>query len=715
MPRRTRMEYRKITFEIIDQIARIGFGKESPKPMTTLDLETMEELDAALREVTKRQEKEITGLIFFSHKKNVFLAGMDVAVIRDLKDVQSGVEGARDGQRIYNQIEDLSIPTIACVDGVCLGGGFELTLACKTILVSDSPHTVLGAPEVSLGLLPAFGGSYRLPRRIDFASALDLMLSGRLVKAEAAKKMGLVDRICPEEELLEIAASEPIRAAKEKAGLQEPFRSTQLPDPAVRKTILRKARESVLAKTQGHYEAPLRILDLLESSLGTPRSTYLEREAQLLGELAVSAQSRNLQSIYFLHANSQRYTGPVGGNQRLIIGTGAVVGAGTTGGGIAWLMAKNDMRPRMKDVNTTVLEMGLEQVGKFFAEALERNKITQDECKRKQGSITAQLDYRGFKSVDLVVEAVLEEMETKKRVLAEIEQEIRDDCLIASTASLLSANELASCLVKPERFAGLHFIGPVHRLPLIEIVTHDRITPETLSALYEWVARVKKVPVVVTDGPGFLVNRILAPFINEGLYLLDEGVSIETLERACLDFGMPMGPCQLLDEMGIDVGHNLITLLYETTGDRFKPAPMYERLWDLDGCGKKSKKGFFLYDDRGQKLEINKDILEYLPVRRIQMSEEQIQERILTPMINEAATALEDQVVRTAEEIDLGIVFGAGFPRFRGGLLRYADSRGLDHVLRVLDRYAQELDPKRFEACSLIRDLGKKNRTFCNC
>jgi 3-hydroxyacyl-CoA dehydrogenase/enoyl-CoA hydratase/3-hydroxybutyryl-CoA epimerase len=232
--------------------------------------------------------------------------------------------------------------------------------------------------------------------------------------------------------------------------------------------------------------------------------------------------------------------------------------------------------------------------------------------------------------------------------------------------------------------------------------------------LYEWVVRVKKVPVVVKDGPGFLVYRILAPFINEGLYLLDEGVAIDKLERACLDFGMPMGPCHLLDELGIDVGHNLITTLNETTAGRFKPAAVYERLSDLDYCGKKSKKGFFLYDDCGQKLEINRDILEYLPARRINMSEEQIQERLLIPMINEAAVVLQDQVVTTAGEIDLGIVFGTGFPRFRGGLLKYADSRGLDNILRLLDQYAQHLDAKRFEACSLIRELGKKNRTFYN-
>ncbi len=306
------MEYRKITFEIMDQIARIGFGKASKKRLTTLDLETMEELDAALEEITERQEGDIRGLIFLSHKKNVFLAGMDVAVIRDLKDVQSGVEGARDGQRIYNKIEDLSIPTITCVDGVCLGGGFELALACKTIVVSDSPHTVLGAPEVSLGLLPAFGGSYRLPRRIDLPNALDLMLSGRLVRGEEAKKMGLVDEIHAGEKLLEAAFSRHIRIHKDETFPEHPIKRAAIPDVVARKPIFANARHSVLAKTRGRHDAPLRILDLLESSLDDPRAVYLEKEAQLLGELAVSEQSRKLQHLYFLRTANLKDSDPAG-------------------------------------------------------------------------------------------------------------------------------------------------------------------------------------------------------------------------------------------------------------------------------------------------------------------------------------------------------------------------------------------------------------------
>jgi len=313
------MAFEQITFEIIDQVARIGFGKYSKKPLTTLELGTMDELETVLVEIKKKQLKDIIGMIFFSHKKHVFLAGMNVKVIRDLKSVQDGVKGCRHGQKICCEIEDLLIPTIACVDGVCFGGGLELALACKTIVVSDSPYTILGAPEVTLGLLPAFGGSYRLPRRIDLSSALDLMLSGRVVKGKTAKEMGLVDQIYPQEKLVEKAISEYIWNSERKIRSEASIKPSIMGNALTQKAVFSKARESVLKETRGHYEAPLRILNLLESSLDDPQDIYLEKEAQLLGELAVSEQSRNLQNIYFLHANSQRYKGPAGDKEKKIL------------------------------------------------------------------------------------------------------------------------------------------------------------------------------------------------------------------------------------------------------------------------------------------------------------------------------------------------------------------------------------------------------------
>ncbi len=706
------MEYKQITFEIKNKVARIGFGKNSKKPLTTLELETLEELKPVLKEIEERQNTDVSGLILFSHKENVFLAGMNVTVIRDLVTVQDGITGAKQGQEICSQIEDLLIPTIACIDGVCLGGGTELALACKIIVVSDSPYTSLGVPEVQLGLLPAFGGSYRLPRRIDLPVALDLMLSGRMVNGETAMEMGLVDQIYPRESLVETAISDYIINPEKNVNIKGTDKSSVINDSSAQKAVFKKARESVLKKTGGHYETPLRILDHLESSLGCPRSTHLESEAQLLGEIAISEQSRNLQNIYFLHANSQKYNGPAGEKGNLMINKGAVVGAGTMGGGIAWLMARNNMAPILKDISKEGLDSGLKKSEATFAEALKRKKISEDEFKKKQGSIISRLDYNGFKNINLAAEAVVEDKEIKESVLTEIEHEVSEDCLITSSTSSLSINNLASIFAKPERFAGLHFFYPVNRVPLVEIITHDQIAPETISALYKWAVRVKKIPVVVKNGPGFLLNRILTPFINEALYLLDDGIPIDDLEQACLNFGMPMGPCHLLDNMGIDAGYKVVNCLKEKAGDRFKPAAIFEKISKSGYYGKKSKKGIFHYDDRGRKLEINKDILKLLPAEKIKMNENDVQKKVIIPMINEAATVLQDGIAGTVEDIDLALIFGAGFPRFRGGLLKYADSLGLDNILKTLDQFAEDTDTVRFEPCSLIRELAEKNKSF---
>ncbi len=708
------MKSRQITFEIIDKVARIGFGKYSKKPLTTLELETLEELGPILKEIEKKQKEDITGLVFFSHKKNVFLAGMNVKVISDLETVQNGIDGAKQGQEICSQIEDLEIPTIACVEGVCMGGGSELALACKIIAVSDSPNTKLGFPEVLLGLLPAFGGSYRLPRKTGLPAALDLMLSGRMINGETAKKMGLVDQIYPGDNLVEMAIADYIIDCKKTGRLEDTAGNNTFNDPVDNKFIFKEARKSVLKGTGGHYKIPLLILDHLESSYGKSRTDYLHNEALLLGEIAISRESRNLQNIHYLHVNSQKYRGPASDKEKLILKKGAVVGAGTMGSGIAWLMARNNMTPIMKDINETGLESGIEQAAAFFIDLIKRKKISEDESKRKQGSIRAQQNYNGFENIDLVFEAVFEEIGIKKDVLSEVEKEVSEDCLITSGTSSISINEMASVFSRPERFAGLHFFRSINRAPLLEIITHDQIAPSTVFALYKWAVKMKKIPVIVKDSPGFLVNRILASFINEGLYLLEEGVPVDELEQACLNFGMPVGPGHLLDDIGIDIVYRIINVINKTHGDRFKPAAVFGKLSGFNYYGVKSKKGFYHYNDRGIKTGMNEEVLQLLPARKIKMREKDIQKRVIIPMINEAAYVLQDRIAETVEDIDLALVFGTGFPRFRGGLLKYADTLGLDNVLQALDHYAEDLDTKRFKACSLIEELAEKDGSFYN-
>ena len=704
------MANNKISLEYKNDIAYIGFGYNSTKSMTALDIETMMELMEIVEELHTKGSA-LKGAIFFSHKENCFLAGADINLIASMKTEAEAADGAERGQNIYNRIEDLQIPTVVCVDGVCLGGGLELSLACKAIIASNSPKTSLGLPEVKLGIIPGFGGTYRLPRKIGLPNALDMILTGKTLRADKAKRIGLVEEVYPRENLLAMAPNFFNRKAK-KHSLKESMTEIATENFVTRKIIFQKVRESVLKKTNGFYQAPLKILDVMDSGMMKGRTSYLASEAQAFGELAISEQSKNLQHIYFMSEAVKKYNGPKSTKPLPVLSRGAALGAGTMGGGIAWLMAEAGMQPIMKDLTTDALNLGLKQSSQNFQGALKRKKISADEFERKQRSITAQLDYSGFKKIDLVIEAVVENMDIKKKVFAETEKYVHLETLLTSNTSSLSVQEMSKALEHPERFAGLHFFNPVHLMPLVEIIIHDKIASETIEALHKWVLRVKKTPVIVKDGPGFLVNRILMPYLNEAGYLLEEGISVKDLDQAALNFGMPMGPARLLDEVGIDVAVKVGKVMHDGLGARAYPSKMSGKLSEKNFLGKKNSKGFYLYDEKGKVTGPNPEVEDLLPKEKKKMSESELQMRLFLPMINEAAAILKDGIVETASDVDLGLIFGIGFPPFRGGLLRYADSEGLDKIHAALKNFSETVDRERYTPSSYLTDLVESKTTF---
>jgi 3-hydroxyacyl-CoA dehydrogenase/enoyl-CoA hydratase/3-hydroxybutyryl-CoA epimerase len=699
--------YKKITLENKDGIYYLGFGKYEEKSMTVLYKETLEELDAAFTEVAA--DKSSRGLIIFSHKKGCFLAGMDVSVIQGLSTEVDAIAGCEAGQGIFNKLEDLKVPTMALVDGICLGGGLEMILACDKIIASDNPKTALGVPEVLIGVLPGFGGTYRLPKKIGLTGSLDMILTGKQIRAKKAKRIGLVEDVMPAERLLPLAPEYLFKKYKPTKTLSESLTDRASDNFIARKVIFQKAREKVLESTKGFYPSPLKILDHLEGSYGKKRSSYLAKEAKAFAELTQTSQTKNLQHVFFLHDNSKKmdFEGEI-----KEVSQGAVVGAGTMGGGIAWLFAKNGQSPIMKDISPVGLELGLKQSSDVFSTAVKRKRMTQDDFERTQRSIRAQLDYTGFKKTDLVIEAVVENINVKKAVFAEVEKEVSRDTLLTSNTSSLSVNEMAKALEYSDRFAGLHFFNPVHKMPLVEIIRHDNVSEETIQSLYKWVLKTKKTPIIVNDCPGFLVNRILAPFLNEAAYLLKEGVPIKDIDAAVLNFGMPMGACRLMDEVGLDVCAHVGEIMEEGLGERAKACDLSHIAVEKELLGKKNQKGFYLYDEKGKQLEVNPQMQSLLPAKKISMDETTIQMRVFLPMINEAANILEEKIVDNAGTVDLGLIFGIGFPPFRGGLLKYADAEGLDRITAAINSFAETVDSKRYELSSYLKNLVETKTKF---
>jgi 3-hydroxyacyl-CoA dehydrogenase / enoyl-CoA hydratase / 3-hydroxybutyryl-CoA epimerase len=705
------MSYQSITFEIKKEILWIGFGLNEKKSMTTLKRETLEELKRAILEAADLEKKKaLKGMIFFSHKPGVFLAGVDISIISSLRSEAEALRELDEAHRIFNALEDLKIPTAAFIDGICLGGGLELALTCKKIFISDNPKTALGLPEVMLGVLPGFGGTYRLPRKVGLPSALDMILTGRQIKGKNAYRMGLVDAILPTERMHELGVEYLLnKKTGKRKSVKEELQNKAMDNFLTRKLIFQKAREKVLETSKGFYPAPLKILEILERGATKARADYLGLEAEGFAELSQSAQSKNLQHIFFLTDNAKKIENKDGLPN---IKRGAVLGAGVMGGGIAWLFAQNNQAPIMKDLTVEALELGLKQASQNFMGALKRRRMSEDDFNRKMRSIVPTLSFDGMKSTDLVIEAVVENMDVKKKVLNELEGHVRKDCILTSNTSSLSIEEMSKALVDPGRFAGLHFFNPVNKMPLVEIISHDRVDPQVLQTLLKWALEVKKTPIVVKDGPGFLVNRILAPYLNEAAHLLEEGVSIDVLDNAALNFGMPMGPCRLMDEIGLDVCVKVGKIMHEGLGARATPSELSNKLLDAKFLGKKNSKGFYLYDEKGKVTGKTPEVIKMLPSKRGLRDEMTIQMRLFLPMVNEAAYILDDKICDNASTVDIGMIYGTGFPPFKGGLLKWADSEGLDQIAQRLKNFAAEVSQERYQIAPFLARMIEEKRKF---
>ncbi|MGH7551006.1 MAG: 3-hydroxyacyl-CoA dehydrogenase NAD-binding domain-containing protein [Gemmatimonadota bacterium] len=672
--------------------------------------ETLDELEEVLAELTGRGD--LSAIVFQSGKPDTFIAGADIDMLASIASEAEATALARRGQAAFQRLADLSVPTVAAIHGACVGGGLEFALACSFRVASDSEITRLGFPEVQLGILPAWGGTQRAPRVVGLQEALTLILTSRLVSGRRAAETGLVDQAVPEARLVD-AARELARAAVRGEGAATGngglARLLVERNPLGRRVVFAQARRNVRERTGGHYPAPFAAIDAIEIGLAEGVAAGLVAEAEAVGELATTPAARNL--IWLYQRREAARKPPEGGTARPVRKIG-ILGAGVMGGAIAEVAAYNGIDVRLKDVSHDRVAAGLAHASKIARRAERKGGLSSRQARDLRNRISGTTGYAGFGRVDVVVEAIVEDLGVKREVLAEVEREVGPEAVLATNTSSLRVDDLARALDRPERFGGLHFFNPVEKMPLVEVVRGQETGQGALATLHGLSVALGKTPVVVRDGPGFWVNRLLMPYLNEAAHLYAEGVAVETLDGALERFGLPMGPLALLDEVGLDIAAKVGKVLALAFPDRMRPHALLHRLEMTGRLGKKSGRGFYTYRE-GRRKDPDAGLREELGLVTDQDEGEEpvfdegyLVARCLYPMVNEGARALEDGIVATPGDGDLALVMGIGWPPFRGGLLRWADEIGLSRIVGRLEEWTAAVDP-RFAPSSALRERAR--------
>lgn len=693
-----------------DNVAVITIDVPGEK-MNTLKAEFGQQVRAIVRQI--RDNKSLRGVVLISAKPDNFIAGADINMIARCATAQEAQALARQGQQIMAEIHGLAIPVIAAIHGACLGGGLELALACHGRVCSDDEKTRLGLPEVQLGLLPGSGGTQRLPRLIGVSGALEMILTGKQLRPRQALKAGLVDEVVEQSILLQTAVELALKGRP--ASRSMPIRERVLAGPLGRSLLFRLVAKKTRQKTQGNYPAAGRILQVIENGLAHGCSSGYAEEARAFGELAMTPQSQALRSIFFASTDLKKDRGAdaqAGPLTRI-----GVLGGGLMGGGIAYVTAcKGGLAVRIKDIQPRGINHALKYSWDLLDKQVRRRYLRASERDRQLALISGTTDYQGFAHRDVVIEAVFEDLALKQRMVAEIEAHCGPQTIFASNTSSLPIGDIAAQASRPGQVIGLHFFSPVEKMPLVEVIPHQHTDPQTIATVVKLAKMQGKTPIVVADKAGFYVNRILAPYINEAMRLLMEGEPIEHIDKSLVKFGFPVGPVQLLDEVGIDTGTKILPVLEAAWGERFSPpANIIDAILNDDRKGRKNSRGFYLYETKGRTSKKRPDAAVYsllgISAPQARLSAQQIAERCVMMMLNEAARCFDEQVIRGARDGDIGAVFGIGFPPFLGGPFRYMDKLGAGEVVAILQRLAAQYG-SRFTPCENLLRMAGQGATF---
>jgi len=706
-----------LTTDVRDGIAVVTLDVPNA-PVNTFARSVRDEFTALIERLDR--DESIRAAVIRSGKPDVWVAGADIEEFLGIETSSQAEALSRDGHALLDRLEKLKTPVVAAINGACLGGGLEAALACAYRIGTETPKTVFGLPEVQLGLIPGGGGTQRLPRLVGLEAGLDMILTGRNIRARKALQMGLIHELV-HPAILDDVAVERAKALADgvlKRGMvggPHGARHMLLDENRVgRALVFRQARERILARTRGHYPAPLAALDVVATGYAHGTERGYREEARLFGELAVSEVSRQLVFLFFATSALKKDPGvsepapspkPI---QKL-----AILGAGFMGAGIASIAAQQGTLIRLKDADPGRVGKGLAAAREVMRDRLTKKQMTRQQLDDYMTLIGGTTDYSGFRNVDLVIEAVFEDLGVKQAVLQETEAVTRADAIFASNTSTIPIAQLASVSSRPSQVIGMHFFSPVPKMPLLEVIVTPQTSREVTATVVGYGKALGKTVIVVNDAPGFFANRILAPYINEAGVLLDEGVAIDTIDRALVEFGFPVGPITLIDEVGLDIAGKSGAIMLEAFGNRMAPSQSLVRVVAAGRTGRKGKKGFYRYDENGKKRGVDPSVYELLPTgqRRTEIPSDEIQRRCVLAMVNEAVRCLQDGILRSSRDGDVGAVFGIGFPPFRGGPFRYVDSLGTERVVRALEGLNADRAP-RFAPAQLLIEMARSGRRF---
>jgi 3-hydroxyacyl-CoA dehydrogenase/enoyl-CoA hydratase/3-hydroxybutyryl-CoA epimerase len=685
------------------------------RPVNALSRDTLNELSELIGRI--RSDSAITGVVFKSGKSGNFIAGADVTEFQKIRSPDEARQFVLQGQHIFDDLASLKVPTVALISGACLGGGLEFALACRWRIADYSRKTQIGLPEVMLGIVPGWGGTLRLPKTVGYAEAVPLLLTGRALNGRQAARKGLVHDTVPTEGLDHVArtllATGGRHLRPRKVGLVGGLIDRLGP---LKKLVLWQATKQVHKTTHGHYPAPFEIIEVLREGISQSPEEHLSRVRDANVKLGQLPVTRELVRLFFLSEGAKKVPESLGASVDAdAIEHAAVIGAGAMGAGIALLAARRGVWTRLKDINADFVARGMKNVRKLVSTDVKRRRITALEGTQALDHLSPTTDYRGLKQADVIVEAVVEELDIKHQVFTELANATGRQCALATNTSSLTVAAIAAGVSEPSRVVGLHFFNPPHQMPLVEVVRGPQSDPQMVAKAAALAARIGKTLVLVGDCAGFLVNRILAPYMNEAGHLVAEVDDPLEIDRAAVEFGMPMGPLALIDLVGLAVSSHVSENLRAAYGERMEPAPIWQALKQSPESSKAGgmkviEKTWFGKRLNPAVLAAAKSVARFSGGPKVVLSHEEIVQRLVYPLINEAARCLDEKICEKPDDIDLAMVFGTGFAPFRGGPLRYADSVGVAKIVQALDTLATR--SPRFTPCDRLRHMAAANERF---